>query len=89
MEPKVVLPAYVLKHLHFPGNILRVKQSVLAYFVYRHDTHKLPLLLFAIYQSEMEQKHSARFGAVIGLATQVAEEAYLATFGPNNFDPEH
>ena len=56
MEPKVVLPAYVLKNLHFSGNILRVKQSALADFVYRHDTYKLPPLPFAIYQSEMEQE---------------------------------
>ena len=33
---------------------------------------------------------SARFCAVIGLVTQVAEEAYLATFGSTNkFGPEH
>ena len=84
MGPIVVLSAYVFKNFHFPGNILRVKQSALAYFVYRHDTYKLPLLPFAIYQSEMEQEPVPDF-AVIGLATQVAEEAYLVRHRALNY----
>ena len=88
MGPKVVLSAYVLKNLHFPGNILRVKQTALAYVVYRHDTYKLPLLPFAIYQSEMEQEPVTDFAQLL-VSPQVAEEAYLATFGPNKFDTEH
>ena len=81
MEPKVVLPAYVLKKLHFSGNILRVKQSALAYFV---SAYKLPPLPFAIYQSEMEQEQVPDLAQLL-----VAEESSLTTFHPNNVDPEH